>query len=174
MIQEHVREKEPEDVDKVLETNPANTAVNTAKHEPLGAIAELETPDDDYKETGARNRTEFSRRLIKMPLMRNCLSKKMFQIFSLKTVLRKMKPRNLQPNKHLIIMPWILSQDLVKNPVVPFQDLIDDPEEIKTNKFEVQNNFFDDESKAVHEKHGKDDGHTEEKSNPIVAWAQIH
>ena len=56
MIQEHVREKEPEDVDKVLETNPANTAVNTAKHEPLGAIAKLETPDDDYKETGARNR----------------------------------------------------------------------------------------------------------------------
>ena len=30
--------------------------VNTAKHEPLGAIAKLETPDDDYKETGARNR----------------------------------------------------------------------------------------------------------------------
>ena len=71
-------------------------------------------------------------------------------------------------------MPWILSQDLVKNPVVPFQDLIDDPEEIKTNKFEVQNNFFDDESKAVHEKHCKDDGPTEEKSNPIVAGAQAH
>lgn len=84
-----------------------------------------------------------------------------------------MKPRNLQP-KHLIRMPWILSQDLVKNPVVPFQDLIDDPEEIKTNKFEVQNNFFDDESKAVHEKHCKDDGPTEEKSNPIVAGAQAH
>ena len=58
MIQEHVREKEPEDVDKVLKTNPANTAVNTAKHEPLGAITKLETPDDDYKETGARNRIQ--------------------------------------------------------------------------------------------------------------------
>ena len=48
-------------------------------------------------------------------------------------------------------MPWILSQDLVKNTVVPFQDLIDDPEEIKTNinKFEVQNNFLEDESKAA-------------------------
>ena len=66
-------------------------------------------------------------------------------------------------------MPWILSQDLVKNPVVPFQDLIDDPEELKTNKFEVQNSFFDDESKAVHEKHGKDDGPTEEESNSVVA-----
>jgi hypothetical protein len=102
MIQEHVREKEPEDVDKVLETNPANTGVTTAKHEPLGAIAKLETPDDDYKETGAKNRI-FEK--TEMPLMRNCLSKMMFQIFSLKTVLWKMKPRNLQPNKHLIIMP---------------------------------------------------------------------
>ena len=102
MIQEHVREKEPEDVDKVMETNPANTGVTTAKHEPFGAIAKLETPDDDYKETGAKNRI-FEK--TEMPLMRNCLSKMMFQIFSLKTVLWKMKPRNLQPNKHLIIMP---------------------------------------------------------------------
>ena len=73
-------------------------------------------------------------------------------------------------------MSWILSQDLVKNTVVPFQDLIDDPEEIKTNinKFEVQNNFLDDESKAVHEKHCKVDGPLEEKSNPTVAGAQAH
>ena len=42
-----------------------------------------------------------------------------------------------------------LLQDLVENPVVPLQDLIDDLEELKTNQFEVQNSFFDDESKAV-------------------------
>ena len=102
MIQEHVREKELEDVDKVLETNPANTAINTAKHEPLGAIAKLETPDDDYKETGARNRmfektdqNAFDEKLLEQNNVSN---------LSLKTVLRKMKPRNLQM-KHLIRMP---------------------------------------------------------------------
>ena len=32
---------------------------------------------------------------------------------------------------------------------------------------------INDESKAVHEKHGMDDGPTEEKSNPIVAGARL-